>query len=308
MDTRFLESFVAVVECGSIAEAARRLDLTAAAVAQRLRTLERELEIRLVTRSGRSVKPTLSGAAMLAHARSLLRNVRDLASLARMNVPSGVLRLGAVATAISGLLPEILPRVVARYPQIEVYVRPGLSAGLYQAVLDGDLDAAIIAKPPFAIPKACDWRLFREEPLVVLAPAATSVRNPRTLLETEPFIRYDRNSWGGRLVDGYLRRARIRPRDRLELDALQAIAVFVDRGLGVSLVPDWPPPWPEGLSIIKLPVHDPVSNRHMGLIWMRASVRASLVQAFLGAAEASPVIRPNMPPGRAAPRKVRPSK
>jgi DNA-binding transcriptional LysR family regulator len=305
MDTRFLESFVTVVECGSIAEAARRLNLTAAAVAQRLRTLERDLEIRLVTRSGRSVRPTQSGTAMLAHARSLLRNVRDLASLARNDVPSGVLRLGAVSTAISGLLPEILPLVTARYPQVEVYVRPGPSADLYQSVVDGDLDAAIIAKPPFAIPKACDWRLFREEPLVLLAPAATPVRNPRTLLKTEPFIRYDRNNWGGRLVDGYLRRARIRPRDRLELDALHAIAVLVDRGLGVSLVPDWPPPWPEGLSIVKLPVRDPASNRHMGLIWMRASVRASLVQAFLGAAETSPAIKPNAASERTARRKPR---
>ena len=291
MDTRFLESFVTVVEHGSIAEAARRLNLTAAAVAQRIRTLERELETRLVSRSGRSVRPTQSGAAMLDHARSLLRGVRDLGSIARVDAPAGVLRLGAVSTSISGLLPAMLPLVIAKYPQIEVYIMPGTSADLYHRVLGGDLDAAIIARPPFAISKACDWQLFREEPLVVLTRASTSVGNPHAILETEPFIRYDRNNWGGQLVDSYLRRAGIRPRERFELDSLEAIAVLVDRGLGVSLVPDWPPPWPEGLSLAKLPVPDQTFKRYIGLLWMRGSIRASLVHAFLEAAVTAPVLK-----------------
>ena len=52
MDTQFLESFVMVVEHGSVAEAARRLNLTAAAVTQRIRALEREIGTALVSRSG----------------------------------------------------------------------------------------------------------------------------------------------------------------------------------------------------------------------------------------------------------------
>src|SRR5215203_5033574 len=53
-----LESFVAVVEEGSIAGASRRLELTAGAVAQRIRKLEQDLGLRLLIRSGRSVRPT----------------------------------------------------------------------------------------------------------------------------------------------------------------------------------------------------------------------------------------------------------
>jgi DNA-binding transcriptional LysR family regulator len=281
MDTRFLESFVTVVEFGSIAEAARRLNLTAAAVAQRIRTLERELGSRLVSRSGRTVKPTQAGAVILGHARSFLRQVRDLRSIASEDAPSGILRLGAISTAISGLLPDVLTSITENYPQVEVYIKPGTSAHLYQEVLGGDLDAAIIARPPFAIPKSCDWKVLREEPLIVLAPAATRVRDPHALLATEPFIRYDRNNWGGRLVDGYLRQAGITPRERFELDGLEAIAVLVDRGLGVSLVPDWAPPWPEGLKLAKLPVPDRTFTRRVGLVWTRGSVRAPLVHAFL---------------------------
>jgi DNA-binding transcriptional LysR family regulator len=54
MDTQFLDSFVTVVDYGSMAEAARRLNLTPAAVAQRIRALEDEIGASLFVRSGRT--------------------------------------------------------------------------------------------------------------------------------------------------------------------------------------------------------------------------------------------------------------
>jgi DNA-binding transcriptional LysR family regulator len=281
MDSRFLESFVMVVENGSFAEAARRLHLTPAAVAQRIRALETEIGARLVSRSGRSVRPTPAGTAILDRARNFLGDVRDLKSIAVSDTPSGELRLGTTPTSTSGLLPGILALLTATYPQLNVHMIGGTSAELYHRVLDGDLDAALIAQPPFAIPKACDWRLLREEPLVVLTRASAPVRDTHTILSSEPLIRQRRNSWVGRLVDGYLRQAGIRPRDRFELDMLEAVAVMVDRGLGVALVHDWAPPWPEGLSLAKLPLPANQFGRRMGLIWTRASVRVRLVHVFL---------------------------
>ena len=82
MDMRFLQSFVTVVELGSIAEAARQLNLTAPAVAQRIRALESEIGVRLLSRSGQTVRPTEAGASILARARELLGQVRDLRSIA----------------------------------------------------------------------------------------------------------------------------------------------------------------------------------------------------------------------------------
>jgi DNA-binding transcriptional LysR family regulator len=101
------------------------------------------------------------------------------------------------------------------------------------------------------------------------------------LLANEPLIRYDRNQWGGRLADEYLRKVDITPRERFELNALNAIAVMVDRGLGVSLVPDWAPPWPEGLQLARLPLPEPCVPRRIGIIWSRGSVRMRLVTLLL---------------------------
>src|SRR4051812_33817486 len=108
MDTRFLESFLSVVESGSMAEAARRLSLTPAGVAQRLRALEGELGARLVVRAGRNATPTEAGVAVVERARRVLADVRDLAAVAADDGLAGGLRVGAVPTAITGLLPGMM--------------------------------------------------------------------------------------------------------------------------------------------------------------------------------------------------------
>ncbi|MCQ4160404.1 LysR family transcriptional regulator [Roseomonas sp. GC11] len=281
MDTRFLDSFVTVVEEGSIAAAARRLHLTPAALAQRIQALEAEMGAKLLLRSGRAVAPSAAGLAILERARALLREVRDLRDLATGGGLAGELRLGAIATGLTGLLPPLLARMAERYPALEAHISPGISAELYRRVLVGELDAALIVQPDFTPPKSCAWHLLREEKLILLAPAALAGEEPHALLSTRPFIRYDRAQWGGRLADRYLREARLRPRERYELDALDAIAVMVDRGLGVALVPDWAPPWPEGLRLARLPLPRPCPPRRLGVLWLRNGARARLVQAFL---------------------------
>jgi DNA-binding transcriptional LysR family regulator len=262
--------------------------LTAAAVAKRIRALESEIGAILVSRSGRTIRPTEAGAAIVEHARHFVVAARDFKSIAAADSPSGQLRLGAFQTALSGLLPDLLALMKKKYPQIDVYITTGSSAELYRKVVDGDgLDAAVIAQPPFPISKSCEWRLLREEPLIVLARAPATSRRPHALLASEPFIRFDRNIWPGRLVDGYLRKHKIRPRESFELNDVAAIAIMVDRGLGVSLLPDFAPPWPEGLSLAKLPVPDPSFTRRIGLVWPRASLRLRLVHAFLEQAAAA---------------------
>lgn len=281
METQFLSTFVAVVDRGSMAAAARSLHITPAAVAQQIRTLERELGAPLIARAGRTVSVTEDGARILQRARDLLRQVADLRSVANENDIAGELRLGACPTALAGLLPDILSRMVATFPQINVFIKPGYSADLYRAVEAGDLDAAMVLQAPFALPKTCKWQQLREEPLVVLAPAHLGSRDPHELLREQPLIRYDRHEWGGRLADDYLRQAGIVPRERFELNALNAIAVMVDRGLGVSLVPDWAKPWPEGLNVVRIPLPQCSEPRRIGVVWSRSSVRIRLVNVLL---------------------------
>ncbi len=281
MDTQFLNTFVTVVDQGSMAAAARVLNITPAAVAQQIRTLEREIGATLIARVGRTVSVTEEGSRILQRSRDLLRSVADLRSVANDNAVSGELRLGACPTALAGMLPDALARMVDAFPLINVFIKPGYSADLYRAVEEGDLDAAIVLQAPYDLPKTCEWQLLREEPLIVLAPESMADRDPHELLSTQPLIRYDRHQWGGRQADEYLRSAGIVPRERFELNALNAIAVMVDRGLGVSLVPDWARPWPEGLRVVRIPLPAATVPRRIGVVWSRSSVRVRLVTVFL---------------------------
>jgi len=244
------------------------------------------------------VRATEAGAAILVHAKILLRGVKDLRSVATEELFSGELNLGAVSSALTGILPALLVSVAERHPQLKLFITPGSSEDLYQKTISGELDAAVIVEPQVEMPKTCDWTVWREEPFVVLAPRSLKETGAHRLLETQPFIRYDRNQLGGRLADKYLQKVKIRPQDRYELDSLEAIAVLVDRGLGVSLVPDWAPPWPEGLNLRKLPLPVPFESRRIGLLWRRSSARIRLVQALVASA-------PAIAPASAAERRVR---
>jgi DNA-binding transcriptional LysR family regulator len=284
MDTKFLESFLIVAECGSVAEAARRLNMTPAAVAQRMRALETELGQALVSRVGRTVRPTAAGLAVQRHGPALVRMARDLRAIAAGDLPSGQLRLGATATAMTGLIPQITAALSERFRQIDYFLQPGSSVNLYHAVLSRELDAALIIEPQFPIPKAFGWSTIRHEPLVLLAPAELEIHDFHLALTQQPFIRYDRNQWGGQIVDRYLRRHAISVREWAELDALDAIAALVDRGLGVALVPDWAPPWPEGLRLQKHRMEDG-ELRNMGVLWANSGPRIAAIRAFVEACE-----------------------
>ncbi len=246
MNTQFLTTFVTVVERGSMAAAARLLNITPAAVAQQIRTLERDIGAPLIARAGRTVSVTEAGTRILERSRELLRDVADLRTVANDEATSGELRLGAGTNALTGILPDILVRMVARFPLINVFIKPGYSPELYMAGAD-----------------------------------------PHELLATQPFIRYDRNQWGGHQVNQYLHTVGIKPRERFELNALNAIAVMVDRGLGVSLVPDWARPWPEGLRVVRLPLPRATEPRRVGVLWTRSTIRIRLVMSFLEEAQAA---------------------
>lgn len=285
MDIRYIQSFVTTVECGSIAEAARRLDLTSAALAARVRALEEELGTPLLKRSGRSVKPTAAGLNILDSARSMLREERDLRAMAIKQLPIGELRLGTFVSALTTVLPPVLRKLYAEHPELSVSVVSNGSVELCRMVASGELDAAVVVEPQFAIPKTCEWRPLMDEPLVVVAPLALARHDPHALLRNEPFIRYDRSVWGGQLADRYLRDHGIRPHQRLEINGLMSIATMVDHGLGVSLLPDWSALWSGGLAIARIPLPSKAPVRRIGFIWGLQRPHSHLAHLFLEHAE-----------------------
>ncbi|QGZ65924.1 LysR family transcriptional regulator [Paraburkholderia acidisoli] len=285
METAFLANLLLIVDTGSMAEAARRVGVTPAAIAQQMSALERELGVTLLVRAGRTVTPTEAGHRIIERARGLVADFAELKAHALEGEAAGELRIGTITTALLSLLPDVLANFARGFPRAKVLIRAGTSMELYDSLHRGDLDVAICLHPAFALPKAYDWHLLREEPLVVLAPQRLAGEDPHELLRREPFIRYDRSLGGGKQADQYLRAARIVPRELFELNALMPIAMMVDRGLGVSLVPDIVSPMTAALSIARIALPMPIEPRRFGMVWQRASPRSRLIQGLLQCAD-----------------------
>ena len=119
---------------------------------------------------------------------------------------------------------------------------------------------------------------------MLLVPRRLARQDPHELLRTQPLIRYDRNLGGGQMVDRYLRAAHIAPQERFELSSLVAIAMMVDRGLGVALVPDTALNLPDGQSVVRLPLPESTQSRRFGVMWLRSSARLALIHKVVESA------------------------
>jgi DNA-binding transcriptional LysR family regulator len=161
-------------------------------------------------------------------------------------------------------------------------IRPGTSRSLYQALLAGELDAAILVAPPFELPKTVRSRSLFSEALVLLS-RETPVEGIDNLLLSRPYIRYDAESWGGMLAENYLTARSLRPTPLFDLDGLEAIALLVADDVGVSLVPRWVGLERLAQGCVMTPVAGTGFDREILLLSHVQSQRPKMDAAFLAA-------------------------
>ncbi|MBU6494270.1 MAG: LysR family transcriptional regulator [Burkholderiales bacterium] len=263
---RELKTFMAVAEHGTFAAAGAHIGLTQSAVSAQIQRLEEELGIALFDRTGRSARLNSDGRQTLALAGELMTLYARLGRQGEAAEKSGMLRVGAIASAQVSLLASAIEKFRQRLPGWRLRIVPGVSLNLLSQVDAGEIDIAVLIRPPFALPSELTWRPLVKEPFVLLVPEAVAGQPWRALLRHAPFIRYDRNSFGGRLVERFLRRARLNVQDVVELDELQAIVQLVSHGVGVALVPRAAAlgAWPAGVRALEL--GDATFHREIGLI------------------------------------------
>ncbi|MEW6341169.1 MAG: LysR family transcriptional regulator [Pseudomonadota bacterium] len=234
---RELKTFLAVVRYGTFASAGSHIGLTQSAVSAQIQRLEEDLGYPLFDRTGRSATLNAAGKHTVDVAEELLSVYARLADRGGAAEQSGLLRVGSIASAQASFLVSAIQRFRQDAPGWRIRVIPGVSLNLLAQVDSGETDMAVIIKPPFALPAELKWRTLMSEPFVLLVRRELAERPWRSLLKSEPFIRYDRNSFGGRLVDRFLRRIRVTVHDVVELDELQGIVGLVAQGVGVAIVP-----------------------------------------------------------------------
>ena len=283
MSVRFLKTFICVVKQGSFAAAADRLGLTQSAISLQMKSLEEELRTKLFDRSGR--RPTLNarGRALLGEAEKVVRLYDRLGEAAsEPGELAGTLEFGAVNTVLTGILPEAISRLHRAHPRLQTRVVSGLSSQLTRLVDRGEIDAALVSRPPGGLDPDLQWTRIADEPLVVIAPPDIEARADRAFLESHPFIRFDRRAWAGRLIDKVLRADDIHVDDRMELSSLEAIAGMVSEGLGISLVPQRPLKHPFPVPVTRIIYGATPVFRSVGIVTRAASARCAMTKALAG--------------------------
>ncbi|WP_142847183.1 LysR family transcriptional regulator [Telmatospirillum sp. J64-1] len=277
---RELRTFVTIAKQGSFAAAGQKIGLTQSAVSAQIRNLEEALGLRLFDRTGRSAILNAAGLRAVPMAEQILEIFALMGTPESLEEYKGELRIGAISTAQTGLLPPILLRLHQQAPGIESKLVPGVSLNLLAQVDAGEIDLAIMIRPPFALPKELHAELIQKEPFVLVAPLGTQGDDPLALLAEQPFVRYDRSSFGGRLVSQFLRRKRLEVRQVLELDELDAIVKMVESGLGVSLIPR-AGLWLEHEPAIRvIPLGEATFHRELVLVTRYGSRQSPLHQLF----------------------------
>jgi len=231
-----LKTLVAVARFGTFAAAGDRIGLTQAAVSGQMKRLEERLGVQLFERTGRSATLNAAGLRTLERAKGIIAMFERIADPAD-EVSGGQLRIGAIASVQSTVLARALVPFRQRFANHHVHIVPGVSLHLLDLLDAGELDLAVLIEPPFGIPKDLVWQPLMREPYVLAVPERVEGDDWQTLLREQPFIRYDRSSFGGRQVDRFLRSHAIAPTESVEIDDIAALLALVGQGLGVALLP-----------------------------------------------------------------------
>ncbi|MBM4309962.1 MAG: LysR family transcriptional regulator [Deltaproteobacteria bacterium] len=243
LDLHRLNIFIKIVELKSFSKAARRLFLTQPTVSQHVNFLERYLGVPLFDRLGKEVRPTRAGRILHTYALRLLRMADDAECAVAFlkGTKSGTIVAGASNIPGEYVLPGILGRFKAMYPEIAVTVHLGDTGGIVEKIVNYEIDFGVIGARIAHDQLQCT-RFIDDELCLIIAPVHPwAGRRDVEVSEllTVPFVMRESGSGTRLMVEQALSKAGLQP-SRLsiiaELGSNSAIKQAVKAGLGISFV------------------------------------------------------------------------
>lgn len=243
MELRHLRYFVAVADDLHFGRAAEKLFIAQPALSQQIQQLERELGVRLLTRSSRRVALTVAGTVFLSEARAILARVSSALEAARRadRGELGRLGVGFVASATYAVLPAVLRRFREDFPDVELLLYELTAAEQAGALRDGTINVGF-ARPFLDDPALVVEPVARESFVVALPeghPLAARKSVALTDLAPEPFILFPSSpkpSYAD-TVYALCESAGFTPQVAQEVREMQTAVSLIAAGIGISLVP-----------------------------------------------------------------------
>ena len=283
MGLRELKALVAVADAGSLTAAADVLHLSVPAVSAQIAALEASLGTVLFDRARKPARLNAAGGVVLPRAREILALYDRIGeSGAESTDLAGRFSLGSIPTALTSVLPKALLSFRKDHPRMQITVHHGLSPSFADMLREGRIDAAIIREPREPLPELI-WQVFTEEPVMVIAPRNARGDTDLALLRAYPYIRFSRHFWVAHRIEEALASRRVVLRESMELDSLEAIAMMVRYGLGVSIIPVSSASFLRFHRLRAVPLGKPPLKRKIGLAVRIGSPKARVSSAFFEA-------------------------
>jgi DNA-binding transcriptional LysR family regulator len=290
IEVREARYFIAVAEELHFGRAAERLHMSQPPLSQAVKTLESRLGVTLLHRTTRAVTLSAAGAVFLEACRDVVgaAAAADAAARQAAGGQAGTLRIGAVTSAFTDLLPQALEVFRQTHPHVDIRAEEVDTHIAVEAVRRRQLDVALVRQ--LATPPDCRRLTLRREPFVLAVPATwpTQAEGPADLASAAqmPWIWLPRGispDYHDQVV-ACCRAADFAPDARHTARSITSQLAMVACGLGVALVPESASAAPAVTGVRFLDLERPAVI-NLAAVWRRAS--SPLVEGFIAGARAA---------------------
>jgi LysR family hydrogen peroxide-inducible transcriptional activator len=288
-----LQYLVALKTHGHFGRAAEACFVTQSTLSAAIRELESLVGVTLVERTRRVVGFTPLGLRVAEKAQRILRETEDLADMVRAagEPLAGELRMGVIPTIAPFLLPALLPRLRAQWPDLKLYLREETSQAACDSLQRGQLDCVLLALP-YACGEVEVADLFEDRFLIAFPPGVAD-----GLPDTVPAEAIDERRLllleDGHCLKDHVLSACNRPELRADAailgTSLHTLVQMVDNGLGTTLVPEMAVAAGilEGTGIVVRKLDADHPSRRIALVWRKGSPRGKEFRLLADALKAA---------------------
>lgn len=286
MNIRDLIYLKAIARHKHFGKAAESCHVSQPTLSVQLKKLETNLGVTLIERTKRAARLTPIGENVLALAEDALGAVDAIRTIAaEASDPfSGQFRFGSIPTISPFLVPDVLAALGQSFPKLQLAFRENITERLTEDLLNGDLDAAILATPP-ETPNLLSIPLY-DEPLLVIHPQGHDLAALNGLnLSDLPLDQMILLSEGHCFRDQAIDLCDIQSRTILaetSVTSLETIISLVEAGRGISLVPALAQTkgWLDRPRIGVQPLRSQGATRQLNLTFRKSAPRRPLIEAI----------------------------
>ena len=285
---RQLKYFVTTVDCGSVAEASRKLYIAQPSISTAVKGLEDSFGVQLLIRHhAQGVSLTPSGARFFRKAQELLRMAKEFEqnALADNDVVAGQIDIGCFETVAPLYLPQLIAGFSALYPGVKIRIRDGEQQELVQGLTSGTFDLAILYKHDLDATIETEPLMPAQRPYALL-PAdhrfaqlkQVSLRDlclePMILLDVQPSRTY---------FVSLFEELGLSPRIEFSSPSIEMVRGMVGQGFGFSILVTRPHSecTYDGKKVISVNIKEPVTMSGLASAHLKRSQLTKPAQLFV---------------------------